>query len=64
MPSAMPVGQFGATEPCWCMDKMAKVATPAAEVTSVEASAAGAASAGGRPEAIRTGDRIEPPPIP
>jgi len=46
------------------MDKMAKVATPAAEVTSVEASAAGAASAGGRPEAIRTGDRIEPPPIP
>jgi hypothetical protein len=38
--------------------------TPATEVTNVEASAAGATSAGRRPEPIKIGARIEPPPIP
>ena len=50
MPRAMPVGQSGATEPCWWMDKMVKVMTPATEVTNVEARAAGATSAGRLPE--------------
>jgi len=39
--------------------KIVKVATPAMEVTKVEARAAGATSAAGRPAPIRTGDRIE-----
>jgi hypothetical protein len=43
---------------------MVKVTTPAMEVTKVEASAAGATSAAGRPVPIRTGARIEPPPMP
>ena len=60
----MPVGQSGATAPCWWSDKIVKVITPATEVTNVEARAAGATSAGGRPEPIRIGARIEPPPIP
>jgi hypothetical protein len=38
-----------------------KVITPAMEVTKVEARAAGATSAAGRPAPIRTGERIEPP---
>src|ERR1700759_598549 len=41
MPSAMPVGQFGATGP-WLMDSRVKVSTPPSEVTKVEARAAGA----------------------
>ena len=60
----MPVGQSGATERCWYSDKIVNVITPAAEVTNVEASAAGATSDGLRPEPIRTGARIAPPPIP
>ena len=60
----MPVGQFGATEPCLFRDRFAKVITPATEVTNVAAKAAGATSAGLRPDPIKTGDRIEPPPIP
>jgi hypothetical protein len=46
------------------IDKMAKVITPATEVTSVEARAAGATWDGCRPVPIRIGARIEPPPIP
>ena len=60
----MPVGQSGATEPCWWIDKIVKVITPATDVTNVEARAAGATSAGRRPDPIRMGARIEPPPIP
>ena len=52
MPSATPVGQAGATGPCTCRDKIVNVATPATEVTNVEASAAGATSAAGRPDPI------------
>jgi hypothetical protein len=63
MPSAMPVGQFGATGPL-LMDKMVNVITPPREVTKVEARAAGATSAAGRPDPIKMGDRIEPPPMP
>ena len=59
----MPVGQSGATEPCWWMDKMVKVMTPATEVTNVEARAAGATSAGRLPEPIRMGARIDPVPL-
>jgi hypothetical protein len=46
------------------MDKMVNVITPAIEVTNVEARAAGATSAGLRPDPIRMGARIEPPPMP
>ena len=45
-PRAIPVGQSGATGPCWWMDKMVNVITPATEVTKVEARAAEATSAG------------------
>ncbi len=38
-PSAMPVGQSGATGPCWCIDKIVKVTTPATEVPKVDSSA-------------------------
>ena len=41
----MPVGQFGATELCVCADRIVKVTTPATDVTSVDASAAGAKDA-------------------
>jgi len=64
MPRAMPVGQSGATLPGAWADKIVKVRTPATEVTNVDASAAGATSAGGRPEPISIGARITPPPIP
>jgi hypothetical protein len=60
----MPVGQFGATGACWPADKIVKVITPATEVTNVDARAAGATSAARRPDPIRIGARIEPPPIP
>ena len=60
----MPVGQSGATAPGWCKDKIVKVITPATDVTNVDARAAGATSAGRLPEPIRTGARIDPPPIP
>ena len=54
MPSAMPVGQFGATGPS-LMDKMVKVITPAREVTKVEARAAGATSEAGRADGSAVG---------
>jgi hypothetical protein len=38
MPSAIPVGQFGATDPGSWPDKIVKVITPATEVTNVDAS--------------------------
>jgi hypothetical protein len=60
----MPVSQSGATEPGSWNDKMTKVITPATEVTSAEARAAGATCDGRRPVPIRTGARIEPPPVP
>jgi hypothetical protein len=63
MPSATPVGQSGATGPL-PLDKTVKVTTPASEVTNVEARVAGATSEAGRPDPMRTGDRIAPPPIP
>ena len=63
MPSAMPVGQFGATGPS-PMDNRVKVSTPPSEVTKVEARAAGATSAAGRPDPIKMGDKTAPPPIP
>ena len=63
MPSAMPVGQFGATGPSR-MDSRVNVSTPPSEVTKVEARAAGATSAAGRPVPIKMGARIAPPPIP
>src|ERR1700748_1383315 len=47
MPSAMPVGQFGATGPSR-MDSRVKVSTPPSEVTKGQARAAGATSAAGR----------------
>jgi hypothetical protein len=59
-----PVGQSGATGPSSWMAKMVKVTTPAAEVTNVDARAAGAACDGGRPVPIKMGARIEPPPMP
>jgi hypothetical protein len=59
----MPVGQFGATGPS-LMDEMVNVTTPATEVTKVAARAAGATSAAGRPDPIKTGARMEPPPMP
>ena len=55
--------QSGATGPS-LTDKMVKVITPAREVMKVEASAAGATSAAGRPDPIKMGDKIEPPPMP
>ena len=61
---AIPVGQLGATEPCSWRDKIVKVITPATEVTNVEARAAGATSAGFRPDPIKIGAGIGPPPIP
>jgi hypothetical protein len=64
MPSAMPVSQSGATEPGSWSDKTAKVITPATKVTNVDASAAGVTCEGRRPAPIRTGARLEPPPIP
>jgi hypothetical protein len=58
------VGQSGATEPCEWAARIVNVITPASEVTKVEARAAGATSDGLRPDPIRTGARIDPPPIP
>src|SRR6202021_1293285 len=58
-PSAMPVGQSGATDPCSCAARIVNVTTPATDVTKVDASAAGATSdAGGenRPAA----DPVDP----
>ena len=46
------------------MDKMVNVSTPPREVTKVEARAAGATSEAGRPDPIKTGAKIAPPPIP
>jgi hypothetical protein len=57
-------GQSGATDPCSCTDKIVNVTTPATEVKNVDASAARATSDGGLPDAIRTGARIGPSPIP
>ena len=45
----MPVGQSGATEPCWWIDKIVKVITPATDVTNVEARAAGVSDFGRPP---------------
>ena len=50
--------------PCVWMDKIMNVITPATEVTKVAARAAGATSAGLRPDPIKMGARIDPPPIP
>jgi hypothetical protein len=55
--------QSGATEPGSWIDKMAKVITPATEVTNVDARAAGATCDGRRPVPIRIEARIEPPPV-
>jgi hypothetical protein len=62
-PSATPVGQSGATAPGRWSDKTVKVMTPATEVTKVDARAAGATSEARHPVPIRTGARIDPPPI-
>jgi hypothetical protein len=43
---------------------MVKVITPPTEVTNVDARAAGATSTALRPDPIRMGARIDPPPIP
>jgi hypothetical protein len=64
MPNAMPVLHSGATEPGWWIDKMARVITPATEVTRMAARAAGATWDGCRPVPIRVGAKSEPPPIP
>src|SRR6516162_8476198 len=48
---------------CWSA-RIVNVITPPAEVTNVEASAAGATSDGLRPDPIRTGARNAPPPMP
>jgi hypothetical protein len=59
--ASWPVGCCGGA---WWSDKTRNVITPATEVTNVEASAAGATSDAVRPDPIKTGARIEPPPIP
>jgi hypothetical protein len=46
MPSAIPAGQSGATDPWRCSERIRKVITPATEVTKVDARAAGANFAG------------------
>ena len=43
---------------------IAKVTTPATEVTNVDARAAGATSRARRPVPISMGARIKPPPLP